>query len=412
MAFLNTQSNKVINNVSNFLAKKPVNALLSTVAPKTALAANVINSAYRASTQPKQNTGSTNMSTQSSVVPKRGGTSTQTPTMSASYTGSTPLLPRTGTNTGLIGSPIAPTNTRPQVGNQMQNAQNLLNTGQQTDWERAAAENLANAKGMENFGQFAPNAEAPFYAGADQKKMESLITRPDLVGRAPAQESLYNKFANLYGTQANVGLQAAQTAAGRALEASQGVLTAGQPQALPYSSNAINPLTMQSYGAGGAGQGGAFAGGQATGSYAQGQKSAELHTSYGSAKSVGDNLKNLITSANINPTNPQFLNSINQYLQTGVASNPQYQQFYGTVNDYIASLAPILGVGGSPTDQKTSMAAQMVNQLASGKSINDTIDYFDALAADKVNAFDQSASGNFNTIGGGGTSGGGFAETW
>lgn len=212
-------------------------------------------------------------------------------------------------------------------------------------------------------------------------------------------------------TQGATTLQTgAQNTANRGLQGASTVLGAALPQGFSYGNNVINPLTGQSYGAGGAGQGGAFYGGQQQGAQAQGQQSAQLHTSYGSAQSVGNNLTQLIQSANINPADPQLLNSINQFLQTGVASNPKYQQFYGTINDYVASLAPILGVGGSPTDQKTSMAKEMVSQLASGKSIIDTIKYFDALAADKINAFDQSGSGNYGSVGGSG--GGGWAESW
>jgi hypothetical protein len=309
----------------------------------------------------------------------------------------------TGSTPGMIAptTPPAPAPYTPQ-----NYAGQVTQAGQQTPWEQAAAENLANAKGMQNFGQFAPNAEAPFYTGADQNKMETLITRPDLVGRD--QTGLYNKFANLYGTQANIGLQAAQTAAQRGLDASKTNLNASLPGQIAPGQTAYNPLTGTNISGIG---GNPFSGGQQLGAVEAGKTSAGLHTAYGAAKSVGDNLNNLITSANINPTDPQFLNSINQFLQTGVASNPQYQQFYGTVNDYIASLAPILGVGGSPTDQKTSMASQMVSQLASGKSIKDTISYFDALAADKINAYDQAGSGNYGTVGTSGGSGG-FAESW
>lgn len=179
-------------------------------------------------------------------------------------------------------------------------------------------------------------------------------------------------------------------------------LQATMPQAFGYTSNVINPVTGQSFGAGAAGQGGAFQGGQQSGEFAAGANSAQMVHTLGSAQAVGNNLNQLITSANINPADPQFLNSINQFLQTGVMSNHQYQQFYGAINDYVASLAPILGVGGAPTDQKTSMAGQMVNQLASGKSIQQTIQYFDNLAQQKIQGYNQGGSFSGSTGGGGG----------
>lgn len=286
--------------------------------------------------------------------------------------------------------------------------QYYANKEEQVSQPNALGTGAAQASAL--YGMLGNEAKlAPFAGGAKQGLLQSYanLTRPQSTGNMAGEQGLFD-------VQRGILQNAANTTADQALQQQRigqtgynNLLGASLPGQITPGTAAYNPIAGQNIPGIGASP---FAGGQTLGQVEAGKTSAGLHTAYGAAQSVGNNLSSLITSANINPTDPQFVNSINQFLQTGVASNPQYQQFYGTVNDYIASLAPILGVGGNQTDQKTSMAAQMVSQLASGKSIIDTIKYFDALAADKINAYDKAGSGGFGTVGG--TSGGGFAESW
>lgn len=355
----------------------------------------------------------------STTVTAPDGTShTQTyHTDTSGNAGSTSPVQSTAATTG--GNSGQPQPTTPQVGTPVQNAQNVLNQsnlstnpqyqqGTQNALLINAAQQNSNIAGQAGQGNNL-NQQSTDLLGTPY----SNIFRPQSTANLAGEKGLLNPLLSQAGTFATGEQQAAINAGTLGTQGATSVLNAGLPQSYSYQSNVMNPLTGQQFGAGGAGQGGAFFGGQQAGEAAAGQNSAGMVHALGAAQAVGNNLTSLITNANINPADPQFVNSINHFLQTGVASNPQYQQFYGAVNDYVASLAPILGVGGSPTDQKTSMAAQMVSQLASGKSIQQTIAYFDQLAQQKIQGFNQ--GGNFGTsTGSTGTSGstGGSSFGW
>lgn len=292
--------------------------------------------------------------------------------------------------------------TTPQVGTPQQNAQNVLDTSNLTNNPeyQQGTQNALLVNAAQQNAQLAPfagvqnnlNPQATGLLGTPY----SNIFRPQTTANLQGEMGLLNPLLSQAGSFATGEQDAALKAGQLGTQGATSVLQSGLPGQISPGVSAYNPLTGQNIPGIGANP---FGGGYVQGQVEAGKTSAGLHTAYGAAQSVGNNLTTLIKSANINPTDPQFLNSINQFLQTGISSNPQYQQFYGTINDYVASLAPILGVGGNQTDQKTSMAAQMVSQLASGKSIIDTIKYFDALAADKINAFDKSASGNLAPVG-------------
>ena len=295
-----------------------------------------------------------------------------------------------------------PIPTTPQVGTPAENAQNVLNQSNlntNPEYQKLATQQNA----LVNQGYLNPMTP---YAGNTQSVGQSVANtqRPQSTGNLAGELGLLT--GQMGAAEAGNAAEAQRLISGGQLATTgaTNVMQAGLPGQRGYGTTLYAPFSGQDIG-GGASTGGAFGGGQELGKLAAGQTSAGLHTAYGAAQSVGGNLTKLITDSNINPTDPQFTNSINQFLQTGVASNPKYQQFYGTVNDYIASLAPILGVGGNQTDQKTSMASQMVSQMASGKSIVDTIKYFDGLAADKINAYDKAGGGGFGTVTSGSTTG-------
>lgn len=137
--------------------------------------------------------------------------------------------------------------TGQKVGSTTENAQNLLNTGPQTDLEkqrmgildqagtqtpdeRAATNAVAYGLGVRNNNTFGQYAEAGLH-GNDPQAYVDEANAPDLVGRASATRGLAGAYSNLYGTQAQAYLNSAQTAAGRGLSASQSGLSAAQNQA-------------------------------------------------------------------------------------------------------------------------------------------------------------------------------------
>lgn len=221
--------------------------------------------------------------------------------------------------------------------------------------------------------------------------------------RGLLQNLVANKESALTG-EMNAAQSAAQVATGQQGTQQTGLNEAGQlgaPQQAGPTNVPFNPLTGQ-YGTPAAGAYDANGGsnplqsiGNISGQIGVGEKNAQLNSVLGGAQVVGRNLQGLITKNNINPSDATFLNAMNQYLQTGVLSNPQYQEFTGQVNELINSLAPILGAGGSATDMKTQMASQILNAKASGKSMNDVIGYFLDQAKQKLQG--QLQGGGVNT---------------
>lgn len=336
------------------------------------------------------------------------------PTTPVTQTGTTPTSTPTIPTSTPTATPVTP---QPAVGSPAYQAGQYGQTGQLTPYEKAAYQNVQNAAGMQNFGQFAPNAEAQFYAGLnpqnpeDRAKLQGLITRPDLVGRAGAESDLYNKFANLYGTQANVGLQAAQTAAQRAANVQGNIFQASLPQAYGYGTNVVTPLNMQSFGAGAAGQGGAFQGGLQGGLQELGGQYAQNFSAHQQAQGIKNTITGLLTQS---PLNPSDFTSVNQFIQllSGQVGDPKYQSLSNYLNEYISTLAPILGVGGDTTNLKTQIAQSMINAQASGGSITSVLNDLDALAQTKLNQAYQAGQGGF-TGGGSFTGGtGSYAEVW
>ena len=183
---------------------------------------------------------------------------------------------------------------------------------------------------------------------------------------------------------------AAQTATGQqatqlgGLESAAGLVAPQQvsPTNVPY-----NPATG-TYGtpastAYGTGTNGLQAVGNIAGQINVGQNVTQLNSYLGGAQVVGNNLNQLIKDADINPTGITYLNGVIQF-GADKMSNPQYREFAGQINDFVASLAPILGVGGNVTDMKTQMSNQIINGLQSGETITQVVDYFLKQAQQKI----------------------------
>jgi len=361
MAFFNTQSNKVPKEQNNGIFSSPKMGIK--------YASNL---AYNTKWKPQGGVPGVNMSVDTNAQPKPQSSYSITKPPITQNTGSYAVnKPSNTSNTGMMSitqpKPLLNTfQTTPQA-----RGQAYEQAGQMTDWERAAAENLANAKGMENFGRFAPNAEAPFYAGAGQKQMETLITRPDLVGRAGSQEDLYNKFANLYGTQSNIGLQAAQTAAERNAGVQGNLFQASMPKTISPTDSLYNPLT-----------GANSAGGQGDrlvrAATAQGlQDTVKQYTQMAPMFSQISSLEGLVAnkmkSAGLNPND---INKFNQFVQN-VASNtsdPDYAQFQTYLKSLAGKYSQYIAGGGNVTDQVREGVGHILDGTANADTIAKTLE--------------------------------------
>lgn len=137
-----------------------------------------------------------------------------------------------------------------------------------------------------------------------------------------------------------------------------------------------------------------------------------------SANTAAEGIKNTIVSylaANptLNASDLAVGNAAQQWLQGKQLTDPKYQTLFNYLDEYTNTLAPILGVGGTPTNLKTQIAQGFINSAASGQSIAQVLNAMSQLASNKIQDLQSGAVG-------GGTSvpntsiptGGGFSEAW
>lgn len=117
-----------------------------------------------------------------------------------------------------------------------------------------------------------------------------------------------------------------------------------------------------------------------------------------SANTAAEGIKNAITSyitANpqLNPSDLAAGNLLTQWVQGKQLTDPKYQTLFNYLNEYTNTLAPILGVGGNPTNLKTEIAQGFINAAASGKSITEVLNSMSKLATDKIANIKSGATG-------------------
>lgn len=122
-----------------------------------------------------------------------------------------------------------------------------------------------------------------------------------------------------------------------------------------------------------------------------------------SANTAAEGIKNTIVSfLNQNPQlNPSALAASNfaqQWIQGKQLTDPKYQVLANYLNEYTNTLAPILGVGGDPTNLKTQIAASFINAAASGQSISQVLDAMSALATNKIVDIQSGATGGSTSV--------------
>lgn len=122
-----------------------------------------------------------------------------------------------------------------------------------------------------------------------------------------------------------------------------------------------------------------------------------------SANTAADGIRNTITTylqANpqLNPSGLAAGNILQQWIQGKQLADPKYQTLFNYLNEYTNTLAPILGVGGDPTNLKTQIAQGFVNAAASGQSISQVLEAMSGLARNKIADLQSGALGGGTSV--------------
>jgi hypothetical protein len=296
-----------------------------------------------------------------------------------------------------------------QVGNQMQNAQNVLNASA----PNAMAQGAANAGALYNsLGNIAGLQK---FSGRNDGLLQSFsdLSRPQSTGNFTGNEALFNTKNAIFQNAANTSAEQLQKGAELQTQGATSVLSAGAPQLGAAGSVPFNPLTQQQgqiLGTQG-GPGGLFNAGQIQGQLNLGEQFPALQSAHTQSTGIKNTIQQYLQSnPGLNPVNATAINAALQWAQGKQLGDPKYQTLMNYLNEYTATLAPILGVGGDATNLKTEIAQSFVNAQANGQSISDVLNNLDALALGKLEAMQQTGS---QPIGGGSSaSAGGFAEAW
>lgn len=336
----------------------------------------------------------------------------------------------------VVTPPVASTNPAVQaenVGKAGQQTENEKNTQRQveesgavSEWENAVRSGVAVEEANKRLFDLR-SAIAKKYAAIEsqaiplefQQGREQALARQFASQEAAAQAGVSNALLNqqqqFAAAQAQAGrnlsaqqgaFSGAQGIAQRGLGAQQSVLQAGLPGQIAPGIGAYNPLTQQNLPGIGANP---FQGGVTQGQVALGQQYAGMSAATQAATGIKNSIQNLLNQVPLNPTVFSDVNKVIQLL-SGKVSDPNYQTLSNYLNEYISTLAPILGVGGDTTNLKTEIAQSMINAQASGQSISTVLDNLESLANAKLAAIANAGQGGFQTPGG--STGGGFAETW
>lgn len=134
-----------------------------------------------------------------------------------------------------------------------------------------------------------------------------------------------------------------------------------------------------------------------------------------SANTAAEGIKSKITTylasnPQLNPSSLAVGNTLQQWIQGKQLTDPKYQTLFNYLNEYTNTLAPILGVGGDPTNLKTQIAQSFINAAASGQSIATVLDNMQQLSTGKISDLRSGATGGgvvSSPITGSGTGSGG-----
>ena len=113
---------------------------------------------------------------------------------------------------------------------------------------------------------------------------------------------------------------------------------------------------------------------------------------------AAEGVKNKVTNylsehPELNPSSLAAGNLLQQWIEGKQLTDPKYQTLFNLLNEYTNTLAPILGVGGSPTNLKTEIAQGFVNAAASGQSIAEVLENMQGLSRGKLQDIRSGATG-------------------
>lgn len=136
-----------------------------------------------------------------------------------------------------------------------------------------------------------------------------------------------------------------------------------------------------------------------------------------SANTAADGIKNQIqayiqSNPQLNASDLAAGNILQQWIQGKQLTDPKYQTLFNYLDEYTNTLAPILGVGGNPTNLKTQIAQGFINSAASGQSISQVLNSISVLASNKITDLQRGAQGQGTAIPSATSGTGSFAETW
>lgn len=122
---------------------------------------------------------------------------------------------------------------------------------------------------------------------------------------------------------------------------------------------------------------------QQTTSQQQQQTQAAYQSAEQQASNLGSQLNNLISTFGLNPTN---ITAVNAGIQTIAknTSSPQYQALSNYLADLAGVWSPVFSAAGDSTDATRFTAANMINSLASGSSIQSVLATLQAAAQAKI----------------------------
>ncbi len=325
------------------------------------------------------------------------------------------FAPTTGSTSGVLSK-----STAPQVGNQQQNAQNVLNASNLNNnpqYQALASQSglLTQAQNNVNTAGTAGSVNTVNQAGNDiLGNRYTDLFRAQSTGNLQGEKGILNPY--LVNAQAGNTAEANRLLAGGQLATTgaSNVLSAGQPQQVSPTNVPFNPLTgtygapaSTAYGAGGLSGVGAL--------QQQQNQGADVQTMTSSLKQTSgliDKAKKDIVTAGFNPSPVALGNYLTQYLQGKVVPDPQYANVVNDISEIANTIAPVLGTPGNPTDLKTTIAQELIPRLMAGEDIGTVLDNLEKNAGIKIDAARTASQNNAVSNPSSGSTGGGYATSW
>lgn len=166
-------------------------------------------------------------------------------------------------------------------------------------------------------------------------------------------------------------------------------LEAANPGANPNDLKIGSSITIPASGTGNT----AFSGGIAAGQATAGENQVAMQSALAQSRGIAANISTLLQqNPTLNSSPAAIGNAIQQWASSTQVPTGPYVNLLNDLQEYANTIAPVLGVGGAPTDNKTAIATQMVPILASGGTIQQALANLDANAVTKINAVPQAVS--------------------